>query len=259
MCLFVWYLTTECIGGSLGTAFGDPAWMIIALMIATAFAAALGMYMYMGVTLRAFSERVQALETQVDSQESELVNLRDKVVHLRQCLIDTSSQASQFAHGEQLQVNAKYDMAREIHGLKHDIKMLERELVKARAATAPPTAVYDTSERGHCYHHESCHHVRNNTNRPVADVRAVLCTRSHYRAGLRPMAIVPFRGSVTPTASRDRGAFAFLSFSAMQLQDRLINFTAQLVALLWLWPAVLAAKSASSIWKDVPGTKLRQG
>ena len=173
MCLFVWYLTTECIGGSLGTAFGDPAWMIIALMIATAFAAALGMYMYMGVTLRAFSERVQALETQVDSQESELVNLRDKVVHLRQCLIDTSSQASQFAHGEQLQVNAKYDMAREIHGLKHDIKMLERELVKARAATAPPTAVYDTSERGHCYHHESCHHVRNNTNRH----RLVACSQ----------------------------------------------------------------------------------
>ena len=171
-CLFVWYMTTECIG-SLGTAFGDPAWTIVASMIAAALTAALGMYMYMGATLRASAERVQALETQVDSQESELVNLRDKVIHLRQCLVDTSSQASQFAHGEQLQVNAKQDMAREIHSLKHEIKVLERELVRARAAAAPPTAVYYTSERGHCYHHESCHHVRNNTSRH----RLVACSQ----------------------------------------------------------------------------------
>ena len=172
-CLVVVYMMTECFGSSLGTAVGDNMWMIVASMIAAALAAALGVYMYMVPTLRASHERVQALETQVDAQESELVNLRDKVVHLRQCLVDTSSQASQFAHGEQLQVNAKHDMAREIHGLKHDIKVLERELVKARAATAPPTAVYYTSERGHCYHHESCHHVRNNASRH----RLVACTQ----------------------------------------------------------------------------------
>ena len=173
VCLFMWYLATECIGSSLGTAFGDFTWMTGALMIAAAFAAAFGMYMYMGATLRASSERVQALKAQVDSQDDELVNLRDKVIHLRQCIVHAESQAGQFAHGERLQVRAKGDMAREIHGLKHDIQMPERELVRARAAAVPPTAAYYTSERGHCYHRETCHHVRNNVNRH----RLVACSQ----------------------------------------------------------------------------------
>ena len=43
-----------------------------ALMIAAAFAAVLGMCMYLGATLRASSERVQALKAQVDSQDDEM-------------------------------------------------------------------------------------------------------------------------------------------------------------------------------------------
>ena len=58
--------------------------------------------MYFGAELRASYERVQALKAQVDSQNDELVTLRDKVVHLRQCIMDSEAG---------LQVSAKHDMA----------------------------------------------------------------------------------------------------------------------------------------------------
>ena len=114
---------------------------------------------------RAATTGDRKLREQLKERDAQVTSMSDKIEHLRECIVSSEDKALQFASAERLQIGAKREMAHEIRGLQTRVQALERELVAARAATGPPAAVYYTSGRGRCYHHESCHHVRNNNGR----------------------------------------------------------------------------------------------
>ena len=127
--------------------------------------------------LRAATTGDRKLREHLKERDAQVTCMSDKIEHLRECIVSSEDKALQFASAERLQIGAKRVMAHEIRGLQTRVQALERELVAARAATGPPAAVYYTSERGRCYHHESCHHVRNNNGRH----QLLACTQCRMR------------------------------------------------------------------------------